>query len=437
MSRCLTIIGVQWGDEGKGKITDLLAGNATHVVRYQGGANAGHTVVVGGRKIILHQVPSGILSPGVLCVIGPSVVVDPETLLDELDMLGEAGIDVGPDRIAISRSASAVLPYHKRLDALRENSRGKGRIGTTGRGIGPAYEDLFGRTAIRLSDLCDPDSLAAALDRVLPERNALLAHYGGETIDASFLVDSFRHAGRRLAPYLRDTGAILHDAIESPTGRVLLESAQGTLLDILHGTYPFVTSSLTTGPAAFPLLGIGIPANREVLATVKAYATRVGSGPFPTEDTAELGNHLRDLGGEYGSTTGRPRRCGPLDLPLLRYAMRVNGVTGLAITKLDVLRDLDPIPVCVAYDTPEGRVEWVHPENLARPGVVPVYEQWPGWLSDIRGARSIDQLPPTARDYVDRISRALSVPIRLVSTGCDRDDTISFSDPWEPRAAVL
>jgi adenylosuccinate synthase len=429
MPNNITIVGIQWGDEGKGKITDLLARDAHAVIRYQGGANAGHTVVVGGRKVVLHQIPSGILNPASLCVIGPSVVIDPDTLLQEADSLREHDIEVTPERLAISRSAQVVMPFHKRLDALREAARGAAKIGTTGRGIGPAYEDLFARTGIRLLDFCNPDRLVGALRRVLPERNLLISHLGGEPFDAERLTESMAEQGRRLAPYLRDVGQVVDDMIRGGR-KVLFESAQGTLLDVLHGTYPYVTSSMTSAPAAFPLLGIGVPAERRVLGVVKAYTTRVGAGPFPTEDPGPIGQRLRDVGGEYGATTGRPRRCGFLDLPALRYAIRVNGVTGLAVTKLDVLTGIDSIPVCTAYRLGGETLTRIHPELFDDPALTPIYTSWPGWSQDVSGILTRAELPEGARGYLDRLESALEVPIVLVSTGSDRDATIFARNPW-------
>ncbi len=429
MPNNITIVGIQWGDEGKGKITDLLAGDAAAVIRYQGGANAGHTVVVEGRRIVLHQIPSGILNPESLCVIGPAVVIDPETLIQEAESLRVHDIAVTPERLAISRSAHVVLPFHKRLDALREASRGAAKIGTTGRGIGPAYEDLFARTGIRMMDFCEPDRLVTALRRVLPERNLLITHLGGEPFDAEQMTEATIEQGRALAPYLRDVGAAVHDVLSSGR-RVLFESAQGTLLDVLHGTYPFVTSSLTTAPAAFPLLGVGVPEHRRVLGVVKAYTTRVGAGPFPTEDPGSIGQRLRDVGGEYGATTGRPRRCGFLYLPALRYAIRVNGVTGLAVTKLDVLSGLAEMPVCHAYRFGGDVVNTIHPEHFEDPALTPLYETWEGWSEDLSAARSLTDLPAAARTFLDRLSAALEVPVVLVSTGSGREATIFAQDPW-------
>lgn len=429
MPGCLVISGIQWGDEGKGKVTDLLSRRADLVVRFQGGANAGHTVVVGDRKVVLHQIPSGALNPRATCVIGPAVVLDPPTLFAELDELAAAGVHLGPERLFISRAAHLVLPYHKTLDALRERARGESRIGTTGRGIGPAYEDMASRAGIRVGDLFDGGRLARRLDGVLTERNATIRFLGGEPLDRAAIVASCLEWGRKFQPFVCDTGAVVHAAL-SAGQRVLFESAQGTLLDVLHGTYPFVTSSMTAGPAAFALTGVGIPKDPLVVGVLKAYTTRVGAGPFPTEDDGPVGRRLRDKGGEYGSTTGRPRRCGFLDLPLLRYAVRTSGVGALAILKLDVLSGLPKVPVCVAYDFGGHRVEVAHPDMLQDSAVTPVYEEWDGWLEEVRGVKLAEALPANAREYIRRIEAALGVPAFLLSTGSDRDHTIELRDPW-------
>ncbi len=429
MSRCLVVVGLQWGDEGKGKVTDLLAARADVVARYQGGANAGHTVVVSGQKVVLHQVPSGALTPTVRCIIGPAVVLDPETLLDEMSSLAAGGQDLHPGRLAISRAANLVLPYHKALDRLRESAAGADRIGTTGRGIGPAYEDMVGRRGVRAADLCDADRLRARLATVLPERNALIRHLGGNAWSHDDLMDLLLPVGRTLGPYLADTGAVLSEALRRGQ-RVLFESAQGTLLDVLHGTYPYVTSSLTTAMAAFPLSGIATPKDTLVLGILKAYTTRVGGGPFPTEDSGDFGVHLRTRGAEFGATTGRPRRCGALDLPALRFATRVNGVTHLALMKLDVLGGLDRIPVCTAYRDGARTLDTVHPDQFSDPVLVPVVEEVPGWSEDLRGARSEADLPQPARAYLRLIEEGLGVPVSLVSLGSDRADTVLRADPW-------
>lgn len=429
MANCVTIVGIQWGDEGKGKVTDLLACSADLVVRYQGGANAGHTIVADGRKFILHQIPSGIFNPRVQCVIGPFVVVDPETLITELNELRLASVIVQPDRLIISSAAHAVMPYHKALDRVREQALGSGKIGTTGRGIGPAYEDLVARHGIRMSDLLDRDRLSKRLELVLRERNALLSHYGEKPLSLEEVLSSCLAWGNVIKPYLKDAGAVISTALEKGS-KVLFESAQGTLLDVLHGTYPFVTSSLTTAPAAFPLTGVGIPKEAVVVGVMKAYTTRVGGGPFPTEQNDALGQYLREKGGEYGSTTGRPRRCGWLDLPLLRYAVRVNGVNVLAVMKLDVLSGLDRIPVCTAYQSKLGELREVHPEQLLDATMKPVFEFLPGWNNVLEHVSDISGLPEEARFYIKYVEDALMCPVGIVSVGPERHQTILYKDPW-------
>lgn len=430
MSDCVVIAGLQWGDEGKGKITDLLAGRADVVARYQGGANAGHTVVVNGRQVILHQVPSGILSPKATCVIGPDVVLDPETLLQEIEGLSRSGCLDGTERLVISRAAHVVLPYHKVLDSLREKAAGRHKIGTTGRGIGPAYEDMVARRGVRFADFCDPQRLARRLDIALPERNVLIEHFGGKAISSGEILERASGLSNALCRHMGDSGAVLHHAMEEGK-KVLFESAQGTLLDILHGTYPFVTSSTTTAAAAFPLSGIGSPPMHTTLGVVKAYTTRVGSGPFPTEDEGDFGSKLREQGAEFGATTGRPRRCGALDFPTLRYAVRVNGVSGLAITKLDVLSGLEGIRVCTGYRLGDETLDEIHPDYFFDSRLTPIYEEMPGWTEDIAGVRDLEGLPARALDYVRRIEHELSVPISIVSTGSERDYTVLLDDPWK------
>jgi len=430
MSRCLVVAGLQWGDEGKGKVTDLLGGAANIIARFQGGANAGHTVVVDGEQVILHQVPSGILRSNVRCVIGPGVVLDPETLIDEIDSLSEIGRLDDNARLLISHGANMVLPYHKAIDELREKAAGSNRIGTTGRGIGPTYEDMVGRRGVRLGDYCDPDRLARRLDAALPERNQLIEHLGGTSVSRDELMDRAREHGRFLREFMGDSGTMLHNAIKSGS-RVLFESAQGTLLDVMHGTYPFVTSSMTTAQAAFPLSGVGRPPDSTILGVVKAYTTRVGSGPFPTEDHGAFGTFLQENGAEFGATTGRPRRCGALDIPALRYAVRINGVSRLALTKLDVLSGLDNIRVCVSYRSGHDNLDEIHPGQFFDPEVTPVYEDLPGFNDDISGARNAGDLPDPARDYLRLIASGLDVDVSIVSTGSDRNAVVFLEDPWK------
>lgn len=430
MPGCLVISGLQWGDEGKGKVTDLLSGDADLAVRFQGGANAGHTVVVAGRRVVLHLIPSGILNPSCRCLVGPAVVVDPETLVQEIASLRTLGVSVSPDRLLLSPRANLVLPWHRRLDQLREAHRTSGRIGTTGRGIGPAYEDLYGRTGVRLVDLKNPDRLTARIAEMLPERNALIRHHGGDPLDRDEVLAPCLAAAEFLGPFIRPIEEELTRALDQGR-RVLLETAQGTLLDVLHGTWPFVTSSLTLAPAAFPLLGIGIPASFGVLGVVKAYTTRVGEGPFPSEDHGSLGQALRDRGQEYGSTTGRPRRCGLLDLPSLRHAVRANGVTALAVTKMDVLSGLAPtIPVVRAWRLGGQTLDVLAPEAQDAPDLAPVHEEWPLWEGSLEGVRRWEDLPSGAASFLERLSAALAVPLVLVSTGPARESTCLLADPW-------
>lgn len=431
MSRSLTIVGIQWGDEGKGKITDLLAQSAHVVARYQGGANAGHTVVVDGKKTVLHQIPSGILNPEVLCLIGPSVVVDPATLIDEIESLTLAGIKVDSKHLMVHPGANVVLPYHKRLDERRELARGAKKIGTTGRGIGPTYEDLVARTGVRLQDIASgPDRLRNRLKDVIEERNVLISHLGGEPFTIDEIVSSYIPLGDRLAEFLGDTGARLYEMCGSDSARVLFESAQGTLLDVVHGTYPFVTSSFTTAPAAFALSGIGTPSNNMVLGVVKAYTTRVGSGPFPTEDLGTFGDDLRNKGGEFGATTGRPRRCGALDLPTLRYAIRVNGVDRFVVTKLDVLSGFGDFPVCTGYRWKGNVVTDIHP-SMFDDDIEPIYEIFEGWNDSLDGITTYEDLPRPAKIYLERISSELRTELLIISTGFDRSNGIILANPWQ------
>ena len=426
----IVIVGAQWGDEGKGKVVDVLAERADVVVRFQGGNNAGHTLIVGGRKTVVHLVPSGVLRPDALNVIGEGVVVDPDVLGEEMALLAERGLMPDPARsLRVSASAAVIMPYHRRLDALRETRLGAGRIGTTGRGIGPAYEDVAARRAVRVGDLLDRGRLEARLDRVLEERSALLAWYGDAPIDRAALVEAMLRHGERLAPCVADTGRIVRRAL-SDGRQVVFEGAQGVLLDVLHGTYPFVTSSCTTSAAVAQ--GAGVPPSTPdaVIAIAKAYTTRVGAGPFPTELHDAVGERLRVTGHEVGATTGRPRRCGWLDLAGLRYAHRLCGFTGLAVTKLDVLGGLGELQVCVAYDVGGERLDELPLDALARGEATPIYETLPGWSADIRAARRVEDLPPAAVAYVRYIEEALDVPVVAIGVGPDRAETIWTGDPW-------
>jgi adenylosuccinate synthase len=417
---CLVVVGAQWGDEGKGKLVDVLAERADFVVRYQGGANAGHTVVIGDTQFVLRQIPSGILHPRVTCVIGNGVVLEPENLFAELDQLRERGIDTS-GRIFVSDRAHLVLPYHKLLDAASERSQ---KLGTTGRGIGPAYEDKYGRRGIRVTDLRRVECTHGLLTDRVDRANRLLEMMGsGERARYEDHVELLQRLAPRLLPLAADTGLMVHRAIRGGR-RVLLEGAQGALLDVDHGTYPYVTSSNTTAGGAAVGAGIGPTAVDGVLGVVKAYTTRVGNGPLPTEAESPLGERLRELGGEFGAVTGRPRRCGWFDATVVRYAARVNGLTGLAVTKLDVLDSFGEIPVGIAYRLDGENCEEMPAEVEALGRVLPVYEMHPGWQRPTGAARRLADLPPAARAYLDRLEALSGVPVRYVSVGTRRDQII-------------
>jgi adenylosuccinate synthase len=417
---CAVVVGAQWGDEGKGKLVDVLAERADLVVRYQGGANAGHTVVIGDAQFILRQIPSGILQPSVTCIIGNGVVLDPGTLFTELDEITSRGITTA-GRLFVSERAHLVLPYHKLLDAASEKSQ---NIGTTGRGIGPAYEDKYGRRGIRVADLRDLDVAADLVRDRVARANQLLGVMGaGARASADEHVEVLRTIAPRLLPLAADTGFLVHEAIRA--GRhVLLEGAQGALLDVDHGTYPYVTSSNTTAGGAAVGAGIGPTAIDAVLGVVKAYTTRVGNGPLPTEAPDPDGPLLRKLGGEFGAVTGRPRRCGWFDATVVRYAVRVNGLTHLAVTKLDVLDTFAEIPVGTAYEL-DGVACREMPAAVDRlERVRPVYEVLPGWRKPTGDARTLADLPREARAYLDRLETLAGAPIRYVSVGTRRDQII-------------
>ncbi len=415
----LAVIGAQWGDEGKGKIVDLLTPHFSIVARYQGGHNAGHTVFVRGTRFVLHLVPSGILHPGTTCVIGNGVVIDPRALFEEVETLGRNGVEVG-DRLRISERAHVILPYHRDLDLFSEARRGDRSIGTTSRGIGPAYEDKIGRRGIRVGDLKDPSALAAEVRDNVHARNRLV---GGEALDWKRVFDDLLQYAERIRPWVCDTSLFLSRAMAE--GRsVLFEGAQGTLLDIDHGTYPFVTSSSASVGGVCTGLGIGLRAIDHVLGVAKAYITRVGGGPLPTELSGSLAERLRESGQEYGASTGRPRRCGWYDAVTVRYAVRINGLDGLALTKLDVLDDLDEIKICTAYRW-RGEVLDEFPSDLSvLASCEAVYESAPGWKRSTRGVRSLADLPREARAYVARLQEVSKVRAAIVSTGSDREDTI-------------
>ena len=418
---CLVVVGAQWGDEGKGKLVDVLAEGADFVVRYQGGANAGHTVVTEQGEFILHQIPSGILHGRAVCVVGNGVVLDPDTFFRELESLAGKGITI-EGRLFVSERAHLVLPYHKLLDAAGERSQ---NIGTTGRGIGPAYEDKIGRRGVRVADLRDRDALAATLAERVERANQMLQLAGmAERTSLEEHLALVDRIAPQLLPLATDTSLLVSRGLRAGK-RVLLEGAQGALLDVDHGTYPFVTSSNTTAGGASTGAGLGPTAIHGVLGVVKAYTTRVGNGPLPTLAEPASEENLRRLGGEFGATTGRPRRCGWYDALVVRYAVRVNGLTGLAVTKLDVLDSFEAIPVGVAYELDGERLEEMPCEVRVLERVTPVYETMPGWRCSTANARTLADLPPEARRYLDRMEALAGAPIRFVSVGTHRDQIIS------------
>jgi adenylosuccinate synthase len=422
----LVLVGAQWGDEGKGKATDLLGGAVDYVVRYQGGNNAGHTVVIGSgpqaQSYALHLIPSGVLRPDCTPVIGNGVVVDPGVLIEEMDGLMARGVDCS--RLVLSADAHLIMPHHRALDKVTERFLGKARIGTTGRGIGPAYGDKIARVGIRVQDLLDPGIFRQKLEATLREKNAILTKvYNRKAIDVDEVVDEYAAYAERLSPHIADTGLLLSRALDRGEV-VLLEGSQGTLLDVDHGTYPFVTSSSPTAGGAAAGSGIGPTRITRVIGILKAYTTRVGSGPFPTELEDEFGERLRAEGGEFGVTTGRARRTGWLDLVIARYAVRVNGLTDLFVTKLDVLSDYDTIPVCVAYEVDGKRIDEMPMTQTDFHHAVPVYEEMPGWKGDLTGITKFDDLPAEARSYVKAIEELSCCPVAAVGVGPGRDQTL-------------
>jgi adenylosuccinate synthase len=422
----IVLLGAQWGDEGKGKATDLLGGRVDYVVRYQGGNNAGHTVVIGDEKYALHLLPSGILSPGVIPVIGNGVVVDPAVLLHEMAGLEARGVDTS--RLLISASAHLITPYHVTLDKVSERFLGKSKIGTTGRGIGPTYMDKVGRLGIRVQDLFDPSILRQKVEGALANKNQVLIKvFNRRELEVDAITEELLQYAEPLRAHVADTALVLNDALDA--GKiVLLEGGQGTLLDVDHGTYPFVTSSNPTAGGACTGSGIGPTRVTRVIGILKAYTTRVGSGPFPTELLDEWGERLRSVGGEVGVTTGRPRRCGWFDAPIARYATRVNGLTDIFLTKLDVLTGIERIPVCVAYEIEGQRITELPMTQTDFHHAKPVYEELPGWTEDISGARSIEDLPANAQAYVRYLEELSGAPISAIGVGQDRDATIVVRD---------
>ncbi len=423
----MVLIGAQWGDEGKGKATDLYGGRVQWVVRYQGGNNAGHTVVLpDGQKFALHLIPSGILTPGVNNVIGNGVVIDPGVLLTEIGGLDERGIDTS--RLFISADAHLIMPYHVAIDKVSERYLGKAKIGTTGRGIGPAYQDKVARLGVRVQDVLDPSILAQKVEAALDIKNQILVKiYNRKALDGNRIVDAVLEQAAGFRHRIADTRLHLGEAVRRGE-HVLLEGSQGTLLDVDHGTYPFVTSSNPTAGGAAVGSGLGPTAITSVLGILKAYTTRVGSGPFPTELFDQWGEYLRKTGGEVGVTTGRLRRCGWFDAVIARYASRVNGITDYFLTKLDVLSSLDTVPICVAYDVDGERVDEMPLTQTGFHHARPIYEQMPGWFEDISGCRTFSQLPTAAQDYVRRLEELSGARVSAIGVGPGRDQTIVVHD---------
>ena len=425
----VAVVGSQWGDEGKGKIVDWLSERADVVVRFQGGHNAGHTLVIGNRTFKLSLLPSGIVRPGKLSVIGNGVVVDPWALLKEIDGLAGQGISVTPDNLLIAENAPLILPLHSELDRLRESARGDKKIGTTGRGIGPAYEDKVARRAIRVCDLAAPDGLAERIEGLLQHHNALLRGLGAPEVDGAALRQSLLEIAPHVLPFVSSVWQRLDEA-RRRGDRILFEGAQGIMLDIDHGTYPYVTSSNTVAGTAAAGSGMGVGAVSYVLGITKAYTTRVGSGPFPTELTDKIGDMLGERGREFGTVTGRKRRCGWFDAVLVRQAIKVGGIRGIALTKLDVLDGFDSLKVCVGYRIGERSFDHLPAAASLQAQVKPVYETLEGWSESTRGARSWAQLPATAIKYIRRIEELIEAPVALLSTSPERDDTILVRDPF-------
>lgn len=426
------VVGTQWGDEGKGKIVDLYAENADVIARFQGGNNAGHTLVVEGEQTILHLIPSGILHDRKICIIGNGVVVDPQVLLSEIDGLKKRNLFPEKTKLYLSEYAHIIMPYHRTLDCAREAAKGSGKIGTTGRGIGPAYEDKINRTGIRACDLIDAEVLCEKLRNNLAEKNFLLVNlYKQDPIDVQAVYEEYREYAERLRPYIKNTSVILDAEIKAGK-KILFEGAQGSHLDIDHGTYPFVTSSNTVSANACSGTGVGPNRIHEIVGIVKAYTTRVGGGPFVTELKDEIGERIQTAGHEYGATTGRKRRCGWLDMVLVRQSVRVSGISGLAVTKLDVLTGIEKLKICTGYKAGGETFTDAVPSNLrVLEKCEPIYVELDGWTEDITRAEKMSDLPANARKYLDKIAELAGVPLYLVSVGAGRDETIVLTNPFD------
>jgi len=424
------VVGTQWGDEGKGKVVDLLTAKADLVVRFQGGNNAGHTLVVKGQKFIFHIIPSGILYEDKKCLIGNGLVVDPKVLLEEIERLKEAGIEVSPKRLSLSDKAHIIMPYHKAIDVAREALKDRDKIGTTGLGIGPCYEDKAARTGVRVIDLTEPETLEQKVRANLKEKNFFLTKFfNTEPLDLKPILEKYLFMAENLKPFITDVSLELDQALKT-NKKILFEGAQGTHLDVDHGTYPYVTSSNPVSGAVCAGAGIGPNQLHHILGIVKAYTTRVGAGPFVTELTDETGDYMQERGKEFGSTTGRRRRCGWLDLTVVRDSVRLNGLNSLAITKLDVLTGLEKLQICVGYELDSEQINY-RPTSLKKMALcVPIYKEMPEWQEDISHARRMDQLPATAQDYLKTIEEITGVPISIISVGPDREETIMVQDPF-------
>ncbi len=429
----VVVIGTQWGDEGKGKVVDILTERADFVARFQGGNNAGHTLVVKGEKYVFHLVPSGILHPGKVCVIGNGVVLDAGVLIGEMEHLEAGGVPVTPERLLISSCTQVIMPYHRAVDLARETRKGNKAIGTTGKGIGPCYEDKVGRMGVRVHDLLDRAAFRKKLDKCLEEKNFMLEHFFGQKpLDAAAIEEEYLAYGERLRPYVADVAHILQDA-DTAGRNILFEGAQGTHLDIDHGTYPYVTSSNTVAGNAACGTGIGPTRITHVVGVVKAYTTRVGGGPFPTELLDETGERMRARGGEFGATTGRPRRCGWLDTAVVRSAVRLNGLSGLVVTKLDVLTGIPKLKIATSYMCRGKRLDSLPPQLDSLEACEPVYEEFPGWEENIGNARAWDDLPGNTQKYLKALEDMAGVPIQIISVGPGREETIIVRNPYDGK----